>query len=155
MVNRPLSLLTGRSSLLTVFASTSGDDDSVISEKTKADSVSVATETEKKTFPAPAGNIAREASHFLRFPSNIALMRVPDVRLLSSFRNAWSVTSAASISMPTRRSPRVRTWSTTLSLPHSRLGQSELIGGVEHECLELSLIARLPCQVIRDRLCHL
>ncbi|GAA5831398.1 hypothetical protein JCM3766R1_001734 [Sporobolomyces carnicolor] len=57
---------------------TNGDDDSVISEKTKADSVSVATETEKKTFPAPAGNIAREASHFLRFPSNIALMRVPD-----------------------------------------------------------------------------
>ena len=38
------------------------DTDSVLSEKTKAESASIATETEKKPFPSPAVNIAREAS---------------------------------------------------------------------------------------------
>ncbi|GAA5992102.1 hypothetical protein JCM5350_006348 [Sporobolomyces pararoseus] len=42
-----------------------GDTDSVLSEKTKAESASIATETEKKPFPSPAVNIAREITNFL------------------------------------------------------------------------------------------
>ncbi|GAA5913260.1 Dop1p [Sporobolomyces salmoneus] len=42
-----------------------GETDSIVSEKTKAESASIATETEKKTFPPVAGNIAREVTVFL------------------------------------------------------------------------------------------